>query len=236
MRRATIACLSFSSCTSVFQSTLSLRRATSISARSAAVIVISIHALLAESDTFSAVLQYLTHQISIHALLAESDIKNEKQKLEARIFQSTLSLRRATRKRHEHKLNSVHFNPRSPCGERRINGVQYSEQKTDFNPRSPCGERLQWIQAIWQDMRYFNPRSPCGERHMRKVKSLLCHSDISIHALLAESDFYGGNNCRTLKHFNPRSPCGERRHYVFRGSGTGINFNPRSPCGERRPT
>ena len=32
-----------------------------------------------------------------------------------------------------------------------------------FNPRSPCGERrlyCRFLQAVWN----FNPRSPCGER------------------------------------------------------------------------
>ena len=58
--------------------------------------VISIHALLAESDP-----QYLgcppeTPEISIHALLAESDAYAEAGKDAAEVFQSTLSLRRAT--------------------------------------------------------------------------------------------------------------------------------------------
>ena len=35
----------------------------------------------------------------------------------------------------------LHFNPRSPCGERHAT-VTVCHSKTDFNPRSPCGERL----------------------------------------------------------------------------------------------
>ena len=80
--------------TSLFLSTLSLRRAT----RGAVICyldnIISIHALLAESDTS-------THQkqqgqrISIHALLAESDLGNVVA-----------------------GLHMSNFYPRSPCGER----------------------------------------------------------------------------------------------------------------------
>ena len=32
-----------------------------------------------------------------------------------------------------------------------------------FNPRSPCGERLHF-RSHWVDHFHFNPRSPCGER------------------------------------------------------------------------
>ena len=61
-------------------------------------ILISIHALLAESDTRQSMLVRLLINISIHALLAESDTHaigiNVACSL---IFLSTLSLRRATR-------------------------------------------------------------------------------------------------------------------------------------------
>ena len=38
-------------------------------------------------------------------------------------------------------LPMIHFNPRSPCGERRFKCRQDKYGKY-FNPRSPCGERL----------------------------------------------------------------------------------------------
>ena len=37
-------------------------------------------------------------------------------------------------------LGNPHFNPRSPCGERRCR-MAGTTVKGDFNPRSPCGER-----------------------------------------------------------------------------------------------
>ena len=60
-----------------FLSTLSLRRATLLSPPFGAVWIISIHALLAESDLAYPDMIICTNVISIHALLAESDRVNE---------------------------------------------------------------------------------------------------------------------------------------------------------------
>ena len=206
LRRATWACLS-QSMTCVFLSTLSLRRATKP----------------------MEVPQYQI-LISIHALLAESDVSFRRNNNARSIFLSTLSLRRATSERQTICVLYHHFYPRSPCGERppvrdiiqwegiflstlslrRATGPQgcytlggvisihallaESDHKTkssyigysDFYPRSPCGERL--------DMSSAYPAVQCISIH-----ALLAESDIkswktatialiSIHALLAESD------------------------------------------------
>ena len=102
----------------------------------------------------------------------------------------------------------------------------------DFNPRSPCGER-QSPQTVREGViTYFNPRSPCGERlaavmidgeatlfqstlSLRRATGhpIACHTlndQISIHALLAESDDLIQYRKRPGNDFNPRSPCGER--------------------------
>ena len=56
----------------------------------------------------------------------------------------------------------------------------------------------------------FYPRSPCGERRkLHDAASLL--ADISIHALLAESDGQGPAEQDVTVYFYPRSPCGERQ-------------------------
>ena len=124
---------------------------------------ISIHALLAESDTqfwsFPRVtiiflstlsLRRATYavaavsgkiEISIHALLAESDLCHHISKNAAIGFLSTLSLRRAT--------------ATPTCG---------AQQPRYFYPRSPCGERPDYLQIDPNEI------------------------SISIHALLAESD------------------------------------------------
>ena len=148
---------------------------------------ISIHALLAESDALFALLCNLLHHyfyprspcgerqssieevskyvvISIHALLAESDKKAPCKALEAPAFLSTLSLRRATC--HISTLGGVcwHFYPRSPCGERR------GPQKTII----PSGSFLSTL-----SLRRATARRALG----------FVDPDISIHALLAESDW-----------------------------------------------
>ena len=81
----------------------------------------------------------------------------------------------------------------------------------------------------------FYPRSPCGERRggilktiskrLISIHALLAESDfagrlpsrrgiaISIHALLAESDWRTCAACTAKQYFYPRSPCGERLAY-----------------------
>ena len=78
-----------------FLSTLSLRRAT---------------------DSFLKSKGYLC--ISIHALLAESDTEERAGLIAAAEFLSTLSLRRATSMRIRSFCGCSDFYPRSPCGER----------------------------------------------------------------------------------------------------------------------
>ena len=147
-----------------FLSTLSLRRATGGYGCAYLYLIISIHALLAESDGMTEFIGAL-FDISIHALLAESDSLYMDSVPPASRFLSTLSLRRATRGACRARPQSrPHFYPRSPCGER------------------PCRKRRQWFHHG-----NFYPRSPCGERHQgQKVQDQEGH--ISIHALLAESD------------------------------------------------
>ena len=55
----------------------------------------------------------------------------------------------------------------------------------------------------------FYPRSPCGERHIVAGQSET-GDQISIHALLAESDSCTSIGRPKRLYFYPRSPCGER--------------------------
>ena len=57
-------------------------------------------------------------------------------------------------------------------------------------------------------------------------------AEISIHALLAESDSGRVNNAYTYP-ISPRSPCGERRGNQQLSGRPTTDFYPRSPCGER---
>ena len=80
---------------------------------------------------------------------------------------------------------------------------------------------------------YFYPRSPCGERHFKEVKEPE-QLRISIHALLAESDFHcfllsvaQAQFLSTLSLRRATLPCLSSWDRL-------TNFYPRSPCGERR--
>ena len=215
---------------------------------------ISIHALLAESDSgphawtaqtppFLSTLSLRratpprricgeSYPISIHALLAESDQIFGGQRVGHGQFLSTLSLRRAT-DHCTHLFNCfTNFYPRSPCGER------------------PAGSLMRVAYF------HFYPRSPCGERQ-HSIVWLCSWTLISIHALLAESDrrsrwspagrlqvFLSTLSLRratadtaenilayliflstlSLRRATPRSR--------FAGTGRPY-FYPRSPCGER---
>ena len=190
-----------------FLSTLSLRRATVYPGTWSGSILISIHALLAESDGHPP-LRSGVAAISIHALLAESDSRVNAWWAWANLFLSTLSLRRATPKRRTKPWQRRNFYPRSPCGERHFISVTSHLiaiflstlslrratvillasmlQNSNFYPRSPCGER-QTCLAYYDQHRNFYPRSPCGERQAL-IGLIYCICMISIHALLAESD------------------------------------------------
>ena len=126
---------------------------------------------------------------------------------------------------------------------------------TNFYPRSPCGERPDGL--FYFDRRnIFLSTLSLRRATLRRNANYNCHN-ISIHALLAESD--GGSgvgswprviflstlslrratpsmtvlHCNT-PNFYPRSPCGERQQIKNPLRQVVDNFYPRSPCGERR--
>ena len=237
---------------SVFQSTLSLRRATPGGWAGWVHGLISIHALLAESDgepagggghhgisihallaesDFGGVRTYLDNIISIHALLAESDVIRNFPPRAARGFQSTLSLRRATATGAPHTLTaqiSIHAllaesDYCAPPPER----IQSSFQST-LSLRRATAVSMSWDPRDRFQSTLSLRRATVVREHLRALVA------ISIHALLAESDEQGYSLKEKEQYFNPRSPCGER----LRSGVSEVNpryFNPRSPCGERLP-
>ena len=124
------------------------------------------------------------------------------------------------------------FYPRSPCGERRFRAIQNSKID-NFYPRSPCGERLWCFYAFSLFTFYFYPRSPCGERHQDKV-SLPPDQKISIHALLAESDFGQAEEKPYLDKFLSTLSLRRATQGADFGHKMRSHFYPRSPCGERQ--
>ena len=124
--------------------------------------IISIHALLAESDVFLYCNYPFKLFISIHALLAESDRFSVFNLLNLS-FLSTLSLRRATPSSTVIVILRKNFYPRSPCGER-LNGIGLIVHIGGF--LSTLSLRRATSDSVISGSRYrhFYPRSPCGER------------------------------------------------------------------------
>ena len=148
---------------------------------------ISIHALLAESD------EPITHLrlkilISIHALLAESD---------AQFIGADAYLAENI---------SIH----ALLAESDAVRWAFEDWYIDFYPRSPCGERHKSVETITVNFTFLSTLSL--RRATGSAKRYQAYFDISIHALLAESDqtiLYVHH--RSNQDFYPRSPCGERQ-------------------------
>ena len=103
-------------------------------------------------------------------------------------FLSTLSLRRATfyaKETPPHKTISIHALLAESDSRRKTTDMT----QRHFYPRSPCGERRP-ASITPTASRNFYPRSPCGERRDFGA-SRPKNNQISIHALLAESDSSG---------------------------------------------
>ena len=148
-----------------------------------------------------------------------------------------------------------YFYPRSPCGERQTTSLTAVLTLSFLSTLSLRRATKQEVQKLLQSGNFY-PRSPCGER-LRWPIYAGSHFDISIHALLAESDqafqlffavtfeFLSTLSLRraTVECFQLLvcdwlflSTLSLRRATILLGK-TVIrildNFYPRSPCGER---
>ena len=146
----------------IFLSTLSLRRATLAMAGYTKAEIISIHALLAESDYTAIVCAPPTLNFYPRSPCGERPIMVGAGTM-ILPFLSTLSLRRATAALSGGTLSDVDFYPRSPCGERRSEGTTATSRATFLSTLS-LRRATRWPVPAEKG------------------------SSISIHALLAESD------------------------------------------------
>ena len=163
-----------------FQSTRPLRGATLTGMTFREMFGISTHAPLAGRDSGGGTPSAVMVSISTHAPLAGRDTD----------LGMVYHLAR-------------HFNPRAPCGARRI-GTGFSIAIFDFNPRAPCGARLCWWSALASRSSNFNPRAPCGARPVVAVPPVVDQN------------------------FNPRAPCGARLQ-TLHPLTTGSIFQPTRP-------
>ena len=195
---------------------------------------ISIHALLAESDSRKTDHLLPTSNfyprspcgerpstpttvdtlicISIHALLAESDSIIKHRETPVYKFLSTLSLRRATARRASRQQPagiSIHALLAESDRETawRCAGTPAFLSTLSLRRATPTASRRKTT-----DMNFY-PRSPCGERQAADISERRGPS-ISIHALLAESDHAPNRRPCPSSNFYPRSPCGERLNSI----------------------
>ena len=150
-----------------------------------------------------------------------------------------------------------HFNPRSPCGERRCALAQPLYMSTISIHAPRVGSDLALFVGTLAII--ISIHAPRVGSDFFLLKNCVYSISISIHAPRVGSDLmmYTSPSCVVLfqstlpvwgatgwgtgqlqgkRNFNPRSPCGERRRGWGSCNCTPANFNPRSPCGERQTT
>ena len=240
--------------TAQFLSTLSLRRATRPTEVPQYQILISIHALLAESDSRRA-LGFVDPDISIHALLAESDVFScYLDNIE--IIISIHALLAESDHYDNYNLHCVEISIHALLAESDEQLRQKDIQIAEF--LSTLSLRRATISCAWSASKLgdFYPRSPCGERLTSVVSSAGTTgflSTLSLRRATKTRRQFASRN----RDFYPRSPCGERPvcsssvctsstisiHALLAESDNTVqivvvvvdaHFYPRSPCGERQ--
>ena len=146
--------------------------------------------------------------ISIHALLAESDSAGLKSLTSLTVFLSTLSLRRATctiRQSHCNHQISIHaLLAESDYG--RAAGIVVRDH---FYPRSPCGERPACAVAFKLGQLFL---STLSLRRATALRLAASQSDQFLSTLsLRRATIRSAIVYVSKQYFYPRSPCGERQ-------------------------
>ena len=193
--------------------------------------IISIHALLAESDGVTVLGIQHRVGISIHALLAESDYVLVNTFLEIFEFLSTLSLRRATSIKPIFGKIDTNFYPRSPCGERpdirppNLSSISISIHALLAESDEPTSVRND-KNNIFLSTLSLRRATPAlhdilellaflSTLSLRRATPLFghCFSDARFLSTLSlrRATVNGGGLLSCFGNFYPRSPCGERR-------------------------
>ena len=125
---------------------------------------------------------------------------------------------------------NIHFNPHSPCGERRLSRLPPAAPGY-FNPHSPCGERP-YPQARLDLVYAFQSTLPMRGATIYHLKSQR-QDKISIHTPHAGSDQKWQSWRPNGMLFQSTLPMRGATRLTGKGSRGKSNFNPHSPCGER---
>ena len=126
------------------------------------------------------------------------------------LFQSTLPVWGATARGKRAAGLLLHFNPRSPCGERPVAGVPAQPVDGQFQSTLPVwGATLLPAQVFGAvDISIHAPRVGSDGVTLEQAEE---DKKISIHAPRVGSDCYPAGSEAGRHDFNPRSPCGERQ-------------------------
>ena len=191
-----------------FLSTLSLRRATTWQRGSRVTYVISIHALLAESD-----------KSIINSIMQRNDFYPRSPCGERPLPNTT-------------RCRVIHFYPRSPCGERpRLASIFSDGAKISIHALLAESDNQLHVNGTTKTVIFLSTLSLRRATH--KTGNNCIDYCISIHALLAESD--GGCVAGNWPRVIFLSTLSLRRATALapEENPTQKNFYPRSPCGER---
>ena len=168
--------------------------------------------------------------ISILAVLADRDLQGRRKRPWVAAFQSSRSLRTATRGADE-ALHRAEISILAVLADRDLvfmgggfgwnisilavladrDGLLLGEWKAapDFNPRGPCGPRPIGAGLPDVDVR-ISILAVLADRDDLPIARLAGLDGISILAVLADRDHVERNNVTNVKDFNPRGPCGPR--------------------------
>ena len=124
-------------------------------------------------------------------------------------FQPTRPLRGATISPRSPAVRTMNFNPRAPCGARRM-----YQDRSDNNGQ-------------------ISTHAPLAGRDVDLVVAGGQTEGISTHAPLAGRDIEVQEQHAPNQYFNPRAPCGARLNNLA-VTVEKLYFNPRAPCGARR--
>ena len=142
---------------------------------------ISIHALLAESDVSLLRKITITVDISIHALLAESDVLGIQHKVGEFISIHAL-LAESDGFGPAWLVACINFYPRSPCGERRYWPCVPLVGRAFLSTLSLRRATIAMVGLLMFSL-YFYPRSPCGERLLNPFKTFIILTFLSTLSL-----------------------------------------------------
>ena len=194
--------------------------------------IISIHALLAESDDRRASRQQPAG-ISIHALLAESDTEQKNLRCRYQPISIHALLAESDRNTKNNYTDYCDFYPRSPCGERQpsstrrltnmIISIHALLAESDTASGFFIGSRSQFLSTL--SLRRATLAVQLGCRSFRFLSTLSLRRAtirssckgisyclfLSTLSLRRATSLSISKTVRRICHFYPRSPCGERR-------------------------